>query len=181
MMSGEVGKLVGQFRSFGFAAVQRILLSGLQQRDAAALSGAVLSVGLGMGVYALKTMQYGGELSDDPTQWLVEGVNRSRLFGWLMDINNTAEKLSRGRLGIAALTGESVSRYQSRNWVEAMARPSVGLIQDANQVLGSAISGDWRESDTRAIRRILPYQNLFYLRGLFDAVEDGVNQGLGVN
>ena len=30
-MSHEVGKLVGQFRSFGFAAVQRILLSGLQQ------------------------------------------------------------------------------------------------------------------------------------------------------
>ena len=132
-MSHEVGKLVGQFRSFGFAAVQRILLSGLQQRDAAALSGAVLSVGLGMGVYALKTMQFesargarhGGELSDDPTQWLVEGVDRSGLFGWLMDMNNTAEKVTRGRLGIAALTGESVSRYQSRNMIGAAAGPII--------------------------------------------------------
>lgn len=156
--------------------MQRILLSGLQQRDAAALSGAVLSVGLGMGVYALKTMQYGGELSDDPTQWLVEGVDRSSLFGWLMDMNNTAEKVVRDLLGIPG----GVSRYQSRNWVGAMAGPSFGLLTDVTVVTSSAISGDWRDSDTRAIRRILPYQNLFYLRGLFDAVEDGLNQGLGV-
>ncbi|MDR6955333.1 hypothetical protein J2X65_004712 [Ancylobacter sp. 3268] len=45
-MSTELGKLVGQFKGFAVASTQRILLAGLQQRDAHALSGLPMMVGL---------------------------------------------------------------------------------------------------------------------------------------
>ncbi|MBI5122182.1 MAG: hypothetical protein HZA67_14360 [Rhodospirillales bacterium] len=45
---------------------------------------------------------------------------------------------------------------------------------------GAALRGDWSASDTRALRRLAPWQNLFYLRRLFDAAEEGVNESMGV-
>ena len=56
----------------------------------------------------------------------------------------------------------------------------LGTVTDAATVMGAAATGDIGASDTRAFRRLWPYQNLTYLRGLFDAAERGVNQSLGV-
>ena len=174
-------RVIGQFRSFSLAASQRILLSGLQQRDMATLNGALLSVGLGMMVYWIKQKQAGRPVSDDPEVWLAEGLDRSGLTGWFYDVNNIAEKLTRGRVGVSALTGgPTISRYASRNVLGAMIGPTAGAIQDLAQVTGSGFAGDFRQSDVRALRRLLPYQNLFYMRQLLDAAERGVSTELGV-
>jgi hypothetical protein len=180
-MSSEAGKMIGQFKSFSMASAQRVALAGLQQRDAATLNGAILSVFLGMGVYALKTWGANRETSDDPAVWISEGVDRSGLTGWFFDVNNILEKGSRGTLGVNALVGgPQMSRYASRNLSGAVLGPTIGLVEDAVQITGSASTGDWRQSDTHALRRLLPYQNLFYMRGLFDAAEAGANDALGV-
>ncbi len=180
-MSSEIGKMVGQFRSFSFAAVQRVTISGLQQRDMAALNGALLSVALGMMVYAVKGWQAGIELSDDPRQWLAEGVDRSGLVGWLFDANNIVEKATRGTVGINALIGgPTMSRYASRNLEGAVLGPTLGLMAESAGVVGSLATGQWTATDTRALRRLVPYQNVFYIRGLFDAAERGINHELGV-
>ena len=65
-MQKGVGRLIGQFRSFGFASTQRSLILGLQQGDAAALSGIVTMVTLGMMQYAIAGSLAGFELSDNP-------------------------------------------------------------------------------------------------------------------
>lgn len=62
-MSTEVGKIIGQFRSFAFSATQRVLIAGLQQRDAAVLNGMALTLGMGAMVYFLKTKNSGREVS----------------------------------------------------------------------------------------------------------------------
>src|SRR5690606_26639789 len=175
-MSSDAGKLIGQFKSFSLASAQRVALAGLQQRDAATLNGAILSIMLGMGVYAFKSWGANRPLSDDPAVWVSEGLDRSGLTGWLFDVNNILEKGSRGTIGINALMGgPQMSRYASRNLWGAVLGPTAGLIEDFTQITGSAATGDWRQSDTHAVRRILPYQNLFYMRGLFDAAEAGAN------
>lgn len=169
-------KLIGQFKSFSFASVQRTMLSGLQKRDMAALNGAALSLFLGMGVYAAKEKIAGRETSDDWRIWVSEGVDRSGLTGWAFDANNIAEKISRGRIGInAVMGGPPMSRYASRSVLEALFGPTYGAMGDVAQVAGSAFAGDWRESDTRTLRKLMPYQNLFYLRKIFDEAEEGVN------
>ncbi|MEQ9347747.1 MAG: hypothetical protein RIG26_15005 [Thalassospira sp.] len=180
-MSTELGAVIGQFKSFSIASTQRVFLAGLQQRDAAFLSGMGMMVGLGMLSYYLKAKTGGWQTSDDPAVWLAEGIDKSGTTGWLMEVNALAEKLTRGKVGMSYLTGgPTLSRYASRNIIGALIGPTSGAISDAAQAIGALSAGDWRESDTSAMRRLLPYQNLFYMRQLLDQAERGINSELGV-
>lgn len=180
-MSRPGWRLIGQFKSFAVASVQRTMLSGLQKRDMAVMNGMALSLFLGMGVYAAKTKLSGRDTSDDWRVWLSEGVDRSGLTGWAFDANNIVEKVSRGRIGVNALIGgPPMSRYASRSVADALLGPTYGTIGNAIQVSGSAFQGDWRASDTHALRKLMPYQNIFYIRGIFDEAEKGINAVLGV-
>lgn len=180
-MSRPGWRLVGQFRSFAMASMQRVTMAGLQQADAAALNGVLMMAGMGSMVYAAKTTMAGREVSDDPRVWISEGIDRSGLTGWFFDVNNIAEKATRGTVGINSLIGgPQMSRYASRNVVSSIAGPTFGLSQDFFQLTGAGFSGDWKESDSHAMRRLLPYQNVLYLRQAFDQMENGINQTTGV-
>jgi hypothetical protein len=180
-MSRPGWRLVGQFRSFSFASMQRVAMAGMQQADAAALGGVMMMIGMGAMVYGTKTVLAGREVSDDPRVWLTEGIDRSGITGWFFDVNNIIEKATRGTVGVNALIGgPQMSRYASRNVTDSILGPTLGLSQDFFTLTGSAFSRDWKESDTHAMRRLLPYQNVIYLRSLFDQVENGTNQALGV-
>lgn len=180
LMSKSGWKLMFQFRSFAFASTQRVLLAGLQQKDAAVLNGVILSTFLGMGTYALKTQSSGNELSNDPRKWLIEGVDRAGLAGWLFDANNIVEKVSRGRLGVNAMMGgPAMSRYASRSTLEAVFGPTYGMLGNVTQVTGNALAGDWQAADTHTVRRLMPYQNLFYVRSMFDEAEQNINEYFG--
>ncbi|HAD86588.1 MAG TPA: hypothetical protein DCG48_04430 [Rhodospirillaceae bacterium] len=172
-MSNELGKVVGQFRSFAFASTQRMLISGLQRKDLATANGAALMLALGAGVYWSKTRLAGKEPSDNPRVWVAEAVDRSGITGWLFDLNGMVEKVSRGAIGANALTGgPTLSRYAVRNAVGSVLGPTFGLGEDAFRVAGAAATGELKRSDIRAARRLLPYQNLWYIRGLLNALED---------
>ena len=184
MTSGEVGKLVFQFRSFAFATVPRILVSGLQQRDMATLNGVMLSMFLGMTVYALRQKHSGKPLSDDPGTWIREGIDRSGLLGWLYDTQNIVEKVTGGRVGLRALTGGEVSsRYVDRDITDAIAGPSIGMVGDiartGRMLTDAAVGDDVSRSDVRAARRLVPFQNVFYLRWLFDKAQEGAEEAFG--
>jgi len=179
-MSTELGKTVGQFKSFGISAMQRIALSGLQQRDANTLNGAVLMLGLGAMAYATKETIAGRPLAEEPAQWAVEAFDKSGLAGWLMEVNNIAEKATRGRVGFSAFTGKQVSRYASRNVIGAFLGPTADAVSDIFQISGSVFAGDTTQSDLHKLRQLLPLQNLFYIRGLLNQVERSTGQALGL-
>jgi len=179
-MSGEMGKTIGQFKSFQVASIHRTLLAGMQQRDMAAFSGMAMMIALGMLSYWTKAEIGGYDVSDDWRVWVTEGIDRSGVIGWLGDANNIVEKMTRGRVGMSAFTGEQSSRYASRNLAGAMLGPTFDALGDLGQVSGAAFAGDWTASDTRALRKMIPLQNLFWLRKGFDAMEQGVNQAFGV-
>ncbi len=169
-MSTPLGKVVGQFRSYAMASTQRALLTGLQERDLAQLNGLLLSTGLGMMAYWLKTDQ--SKLSNDPAVWVKEGIDRAGVTGWFFDANNIAEKLTRNNVGISRLLGQpATSRYASRNAVDSLLGPTFGLTKEATDLIGSASSGEWTDADTHRLRRMLPMQNLFYIRSLLDKAE----------
>jgi hypothetical protein len=182
------GALLLQFKSFAFSATQKMMIAGLQQRDSAALNGALLSVVLGGIVYMLK-----GELAgkpavvpkslDDPNwaSFMGEAFDRSGLLGVLQEGNNLVEKVSRGQLGLAALTGKPISRYASRNTLQSVMGPTFGLAEDVLDIAGSAFDErPWTRRDTHRIRQVLPYQNLFQIRSAIDKVEAGINDAFGV-
>lgn len=182
MASGPLGRLVFQFKSFAFASMQRALIPALQDRDLNVLAGMTMATGLGMMSYVAYMTASGRELSDNPADWLREGVDRSGMLAWLFEVNNTVEKATAGTVGIGPLIGASPpSRYLSRNWAASLAGPSAGLGEDASRAMSSVFElGEWNSSDTRRIRRLLPAQNLFYMRRVLDQAEDGLNETLGI-
>jgi hypothetical protein len=187
-MSTGIGRVVGQFRSFAFASTQRVMLTGLQRRDMATLNGAIMMVALAMGANWMRH-QLGGpnakELPDPSTAegvatWVREGVDRSGLTGWLFDAHNIVEKVTRGAVGVSALTGgPPMSRYASRHVLESVLGPTVGFGEATVQAIGAATSnalgdGEWTDADRRAVRRMAPYQNAIGFRHLFDLAEEGL-------
>jgi hypothetical protein len=140
----------------------------------------MMMLALGALTYKIKTEGGGYEVSSDPRKWAVEAFDRSGLAGWLMEANNMAEMATRGRVGLSAVTGEISSRYASRTQAEALLGPTFGAALEAQRLTGAAFAGDWSAGDTHALRKLMIGQNLFYVRGLFDAAENGVNNAFGI-
>lgn len=179
-MSTELGKTIGQFKSFQVSAAQRILLSGIQQRDADVLAGLITSMGLGALTYWAKTVAAGREVSDDPMVWATNAVDWSGATGWFMEVNGLVEKATRGRIGASALSGEQMSRFQSRNVLGSFLGPSTGAVSDIFQVSGSIFAGDTTKSDLRNATHLLPFRNLFYVRRLFDEIESSAGDTMNL-
>jgi hypothetical protein len=181
LMSTEIGGLIGQFQSFGFSTVQRTMIAGMQQRDANALMGFMSMFSLGALSYYFKEINAGREPSDDPAVIAAEAFDRSGVVGWLMNVNNLTERFSGGRVGLSALTGEELSRFQIRNLTGSLLGPSAGILPDVAQVSAAAFQGDIRESDVHRARFLVPGQNLFYLRWLVNELESATANVVGAN
>lgn len=184
-MSSQLGQVIGQFQSFTVASMQRVLLAGLQQRDTAALAGLIGMTGFGMLAYVLKNMLYFGvndgitELSDDPQQWIMEGLDRSGALGYAFTFDRALDVASRGNVSVrAAVGGEELSRFKQRQGVTGLLGPTVAGMQDLAIATGAMVSGEVSESDIHAMRRLVPTQNIFYWRWLFDEAEEGLAEAV---
>lgn len=177
-MSTEWGGILGQFRSFTLSSMLRVTAAGLQRKDAAALQGLIMMTSLGMLAYFLKVRTE--DLSDDPVVWVKEGVDRGGVLGWIFEANNMLEKLA-GGVGIdMAIGNQPSSRYAGRGPLAAFGGPSVGLGEDALAVLNNLSRGEMTASDIHKLRKLLPFQNVFWLRYLVDQVEKGAVDAAGL-
>jgi hypothetical protein len=177
-MSSELGKTIGQFKSFMFSSTQRMTIATLQGQDRNAVGGVLTLISLGMMTYAFKQWNANRELSDDPAAWVAEGIDRSGALGSIMEINNTLEKLSNNGIGLRPLLGieAAASRFVSRSMSENILGPTLGSLLDTSLRVSNAglTPGDWTDADTRAIRRLIPYQNLFFIRQGLDRIEQEI-------
>lgn len=176
-MSKPVISLIGQFKSFTAAATERIVIANIQRRDASALSGLVFSLGLGMLSYKVNAMLGGQKTSDRPQDWFKEAMSRSNLIGWAEDGNALASKMTRGSVDIYRMVGadKPLSRFASRSAADMLLGPTWGKIEALPKITGSVAGGEWSASDTSAVRRLMPFQNLFWLRGVLNEVEQSTN------
>lgn len=178
--STPLGSLIFQFGAYNFAATQRVTLSYAQgligARDAHAAMAFVTQISLGMVVAAIKMQQAGKweEVQDwGGRRWLAEGIDRSGVLGVMTYYNLMGERLTGGKVGLSAFAGEGVlSRYHTRNALGAFMGPSFGMGQDLFTASSAISAGEgFTEGDAAAMRRLLPYQNLFYMKWLFDQIE----------
>lgn len=173
MMSSELGKIVMQFKTFFFATHNRALVSGIQSGDASFYYGALLQVGLGSLVYVLKSMMAGREINSDPANLVKEGLDWSGMMGWLGEPNNVLENLSGGTYGMSTMFGgPPASRYQSRNGIGALLGPTFDLGGDIKNITAGVLNGEFDDREVRSVRKLLPFQNLFYLAPLLNQVEE---------
>lgn len=189
-MSKEWGKIAGQFRSFTFASTQRTVVAGLQERDAGVFVGMTAMIAMGGVSWYLKGTLAGRDMSAEPGDVIKNAVDQSGLALYLFDVNHFAERFTGGTIGISnamkmagvPTSSEPLSRYAARNWLDAIAGPTAGTLKDLQSIttgVTAAASGErMKETDIRAARRLLPFQNLFYAAWLFRAMERGVATGL---
>lgn len=172
----EWGKVIFQFKRHAMASTQRVLISGLQARDMATLNGVLVMGALGMMVTALKDLTIHGEVRERSIeQWIVEAVDRSGIISLYMELDSLVAKTG-APTPITAFTGESPSRFASRNLIGQLAGPAIGTLEDVARSAGNLLSGEnFSASDLHQIRRLIPGQNLFYLGWLFDQLEDSVD------
>ena len=173
MMSTEAGKIIMQFKTFIFASHNRVLASGIQQGDASFYLGALGSIALGAMVYTMKQNLSGREVDYRPNNLVKEGLDRSGMLGWLSEPVNTVENMSGGRFGLGAMFGAPpVSRFQSRNAIGALMGPTFDMAGDSATIANGVLNGEFDDKQTHAVRKLLPYQNLFYISPLLNRVEE---------
>lgn len=188
--NSELGKSFMQFQSFSFAANQRITIRGAQRLakgDAAVLSGITSMVTMGMLIAYLKAESYKEGITDtwSEDKWIMEGVDRSGLMPVIMMFNNPWERLGMPGMGAAAaaVTGNEakpISRYAARGTAESLLGPTFGTVADSaaavHSMSAAALSedGELSKSDIHRMRKLLPFQNLTPLRGIFDSIEEKV-------
>ena len=174
-MSTEMGKTVGQFRSFILSATQRVFIAALQNQDHNAVGGFASLVGMGMFTYYLKQKIAGRNVTEDPAVWVTEGIDRSGAIGVIGEITNTIEKISGNSLGLRPLLGidAPASKQVARTVSESLLGPTFGSLLSTTVAATNAITseGEMTESDIRTLRRLIPLQNLFYIRHGLDEVQ----------
>lgn len=182
MFSKPIGGLILQFKSFVQAANERLLVRSLQARDIEALQGMASAVALGVMAEVIYSWIVGRDLPENPANIIKSGVERSGLLGWYQEANSLSAKFSGGSADVFRLAGADRpdSRYISRSVLGAFLGPTANKFEDLVRVTGTAANLDWSAADTRRLRRMVPGQNLFYIRRRLDELEGNVNEAFGI-
>ena len=171
--STEWGGLVAQFKGFGMSSFQRVLVAGLQEKDANFVMGAGLMVGLGAIAEAIRAKQNGR----DPTgaDLLKGGIDRSGVLGWFVDVNNGVERLTDNTVGLGPMMG--VTSPYSQDLMSRVLQvglgPTGGTIDKMGDLLNAAATG---QNLGTAVRRIAPLQSVFWADSVFDRFQEGLNR-----
>jgi len=179
LTEGGAGKLLLQFRSWGAAATTRILLSGLQRRDMAALNGILVMSAMGALTAAVKDVIRDGEVRErTPEQWAVDAIDRAGFIQLAFELNSLTVPFA-GQSPLGWLMGNEPDRYRQRRGLTAGTLAAGGsLFERAVRGIGTGIgaaTGDTvTDGDIHSIRMMLPLQNLLWVSWAFDLLEEGI-------
>jgi hypothetical protein len=176
-MSTEMGSTLAQFKKFAMAASQRILIRGMQEKDADFLFGSILLLGSGMLVDKLyhKTRFNRDYDKLSLTEKLMNGFDRSGLAGIYVDVNKAIETLTDNRFGISPLLGAGKPYGSSTRWkMGTVLGPSGGQIYNIFDIIYDTASGKYNHHTAKNVRRLIPWQNVWYLDWLFDDLQKGI-------
>lgn len=172
-ISRPVAGLIGQFKSFPAGTTERMLIRNIQRADARTVQGLMAAVSAGMVSYALYSLFTGNELSDDPSDWVREGVARSGVLGWFEEANTLASKATRGQADIYRLAGSErpLSKYASRSALSQLLGPTAGKLETAFSITGDVATGEVNDKTLQNLRRLTAFQNLFWFRRVLDEID----------
>ena len=176
-MSYELGSVLAQFKKFAMGAQQRMLMRGMQERDADFLFGAMLLLGSGMVIDAIyhKTRFNRDYSKLSLTQKLLNGFDRSGLGGIYTDVNKALETLSDNRIGISPMLGEAKPYGSSMRWKMGTAFGATGgQLYNIADILFDVYGNKYNHHTAKNVRRLIPLQNIWYLDWLFDDIQKGL-------
>ena len=177
-MSTELGALLTQFKKFAIGANQRMLMRGMQEGDIDFLFGSMLLVGSGMIIDKIyHEFRFNRDYSKVPfTTKLLNAFDRSGIAGIYTDINKAIETLTDNRIGIGPMIGEDRPYGSSPRWkAGTIAGPSGGQIYNIFDILYDIGGNNYNHHTAKNVRRLIPFQNVWYLDWLFDDIQKGLH------
>lgn len=182
-MKSNWGKLIMQFKSFGMASHQRVLIAGLQERPHRLAEQMVFATSIGMMIAWLKNVEKMNDegrasaqrLTENPGLWVADGLDRSGILSIPFELSNTAEKLG-STVGLTPAIqaafgdrdrGGGVSRYASRGRLGAVMGTSAGLFEDLAILATELTKGEGLgRAGTNALIRQIPGGSLPVVRSV---------------
>jgi hypothetical protein len=174
----EAGRSILQFKSFSLAANNQVTLRLLDRAktDKAEIPEAVnilVQQTLGGMVVTASKMILAGKAAEfeDMTmaEWVMNGIDRGGVVPMYTEGFNMVDMMTNNYL--TSLAGSPpMRRYDRRNPLSVLG-PTMGTVGDMMAMSQAFSDGSWSESDARLMRRLIPYNNLFYLRQLADWAE----------
>ncbi len=173
-MSPQMGQLILQFKTFGAAATQRVLVPGLQQPDMKFILGAGGLVAMGVMLDHIRDQQNNIKRPKTTGERLRSGIERSGVLGYFADINGGIETLSDGRFGIGPLLGDTPHKAAAYRKFGVVAGPTMQTARTWAKVLSGVSDGEIGKRDSYYLRRTLPMNRVAWADGLFDWAQDGM-------
>jgi hypothetical protein len=175
-MNYELASTIVQFKKFAMAATQRMLLRGMQEKDLDFLFGSMLLMGTGMLVDAVYSeFRFNKDYSKlSLTEKLLNAFDRSGLGGIYVDVNRSIEALTDNRIGIRPLLGEGKPYGSSMKSKVGLIGPSASQIYNIFDIMYDVGANKYNHYTARNVRRLIPFQNVWYLDWLFDNIEKGL-------
>jgi hypothetical protein len=164
-----------QLKAWGFAANNKILMSGLQGRDANFMSGALMMIGAGYLITSMKTPEKMWN-NMTPSERILGGLEASGVLGLYGDLNFNIEQMSQDKMGVRPLLGMQPKRgpADAYDMYGEVLGPGPSKMLDIYKTFSSpyATSRDRANSTIRA----LPFNNLIFIPQTFrtlarDAIE----------
>lgn len=173
-MSPQMAQLLLQFKTFGAAATQRVLVPGLQHPDKRFLLGAAGLVAMGVMLDQVRDWQNDYHRPKSTGERLRGGIERSGVLGWFADANGAIETLTDGRFGIGPLLGDSPHEVSLARKLGTVGGPIVSQGRNASRLLFGLSDGDVGHWDAKYLGNMLPGNRVFWADGLFDFTEDAI-------
>ncbi len=170
--------MMTQFGSFMMAATNKILLSGMQRRDAEVAQGIIALFMLGMLSSQIKNIQNGRGVEKDLKKLSLSGLQGSGLMGWGTD------KVS------SLVFPSSYGRYAERSFAASLAGPAAGIGENVFKTGREAIRAMFendKAKQTTAMKMAYSnawdatlYQNLMSWRKMLAKIWPNAGKAVGV-
>jgi len=167
--------MLAQFKSFTFASNSRMAMSALQGNDPYVMQGVTFSLALGALSYYTYAMTAGGKTLETANQmeadkWIWEAVKRSGILGAVGIAADVGSELPVG-------TGDETPQIFRRpgGLLGTLLGPTYSQAERMATVL-TQLDAEDQSRNMRMIRQmVVPYQNHFIFRQLFDRVGDAMH------
>ncbi len=156
----EIGKTIAQFKSFIFTAANRLVLRGIQRHDAQTFMHLFTAISLGSFTGILKNKIEGRSIRKGILALIAEGVSRSGVSGIL------------GETWFGLNPWTRSTRFAGMKFGNFVFGPSASVAQNMYATAARMATGDFGDSTIKKLRRLIPFNNLFYLRATVNAFGD---------
>jgi hypothetical protein len=172
-MTKELGKTVGQFRSFMLGAYTKQLLAGVRQRDWETYSSFIASMFFG-GLFYVGQTALNSVGRSDSKEWLEERLSPESIAKASFQRAGASTFLPMLiDMGAAPFTDEPIFAYRTTDLSTGIwGNPSADLLNNVSRgikgTLKAAIDDDYdfSQQDARSLVSIVPFQNAFVIRNL---------------